>query len=240
MAKKTNKTSHVLNLITNGGSGDSGAEQEELKEAPEKKESEQEIKGEDAPEKEASLPAADKEMPVKVVSSGEKRVIVVDESSQNQKIENQILDNLTNHLEEEEKAEEKQNQPEEMAEEKQAQLEEKAEEKQAQPEETAAEKAEEKQSQPEKIYHMLNVMEEILGRKKLEKDMEEYNVCMCSRCRADVLALALTGLPAKYVVVDEGAMAPIIGYYENKFKSNTLAEIIKACMQVRDNPRHQP
>ena len=144
MAKKTNKTSHVLNLITNGGSGDSGAEQEELKEVPEKKESEQEIKGEDAPEKEASLPAADKEMPVKVVSSGEKRVIVVDESSQNQKIENQILDNLTNHLEEEEKAEEKQNQPEEMAEEKQAQLEEKAEEKQAQPEETAAEKAEEK------------------------------------------------------------------------------------------------
>ena len=218
MAKKTNKTSHVLNLITNGGSGDSGAEQEELKEVPEKKESEQEIKGEDAPEKEASLPAADKEMPVKVVSSGEKRVIVVDESSQNQKIENQILDNLTNHLEEEEKAEEKQ----------------------AQPEETAAEKAEEKQSQPEKIYHMLNVMEEILGRKKLEKYMEEYNVCMCSRCRADVLALALTGLPAKYVVVDEGAMAPIIGYYENKFKSNTLAEIIKACMQVRDNPRHQP
>ena len=216
MAKKTNKTSHVLNLITNGGSGDSGAEQEELKEVPEKKESEQEIKGEDAPEKEASLPAADKEMPVKVVSSGEKRVIVVDESSQNQKIENQILDNLTNHLEEEEKA------------------------KQAQPEETAAEKAEEKQSQPEKIYHMLNVMEEILGRKKLEKYMEEYNVCMCSRCRADVLALALTGLPAKYVVVDEGAMAPIIGYYENKFKSNTLAEIIKACMQVRDNPRHQP
>ena len=87
---------------------------------------------------------------------------------------------------------------------------------------------------------MLNVMEEILGRKKLEKYMEEYNVCMCSRCRADVLALALTGLPAKYVVVDEGAMAPIIGYYENKFKSNTLAEIIKACMQVRDNPRHQP
>ena len=225
MAKKTNKTSHVLNLITNGGSGDSGAEQEELKEVPEKKESEQEIKGEDAPEKEASLPAADKEMPVKVVSSGEKRVIVVDESSQNQKIENQILDNLTNHLEEEEKAEEKQNQPEEMAEEKQAQLE---------------EKAEEKQAQPEKIYHMLNVMEEILGRKKLEKYMEEYNVCMCSRCRADVLALALTGLPAKYVVVDEGAMAPIIGYYENKFKSNTLAEIIKACMQVRDNPRHQP
>ncbi len=229
MAKKTNKTSHVLNLITNGGSGDSGAEQEELKEVPEKKESEQEIKGEDTPEKEASLPAADKETPVKVVSSGEKRVIVVDESSQNQKIENQILDNLTNHLEEEEKAEEKQAQPEE-----------KAEEKQNQPEETAAEKAEEKQSQPEKIYHMLNVMEEILGRKKLEKYMEEYNVCMCSRCRADVLALALTGLPAKYVVVDEGAMAPIIGYYENKFKSNTLAEIIKACMQVRDNPRHQP
>ncbi len=199
MAKKTNKTSHVLNLITNGGSGDSGAEQEELKETPEKKEPEQEIKGEDTPEKETSLPAADKEIPVKVVSSGEKRVIVVDESSQNQKIENQILDNLTNHLEEKEKP-----------------------------------------SQPEeKIYHMVNVMEEILGRKKLEKYMKEYNVCMCSRCRADVLALALTGLPAKYVVVDEGAMAPIIGYYENKFKSNTLAEIIKACMQVRDNPRHQ-
>ncbi len=225
MAKKTNKTSHVLNLITNGGPGDSGAEQEELKEAPE-----QEIKGEDTPEKEASLPAADKETPVKVVSSGEKRVIVVDESSQNQKIENQILDNLTNHLEEAVE-EEKQNGPEEQ----QAQ----ADQQQNEPEEQQSE-PEEKQAEPqEKVYHMVNVMEEILGRKKLEKYMEEYNVCMCSRCRADVLALALTGLPAKYVVVDEGATAPIIGYYENKFKSNTLAEIIKACMKVRDNPRHQ-
>ena len=85
---------------------------------------------------------------------------------------------------------------------------------------------------------MVNVMEQILRRMNLPHHMEQYGVCMCSRCQADVLALILTRLPAKYVVVDESSTAPIIGFYESKFRVRILTEIIKACIDVKDHPRH--
>lgn len=87
-------------------------------------------------------------------------------------------------------------------------------------------------------YHMVNVMEQILKRMNLKQYLKQYDVCMCSRCQADVMALILTRLPAKYVVVDESSTAPIIGFYESKFKVRILTEIIKACMDVKENPRH--
>ena len=87
-------------------------------------------------------------------------------------------------------------------------------------------------------YHMVNVMEQILKRMNLKQYLKQYDVCMCSRCQADVMALILTRLPAKYVVVDESSTAPIIGFYESKFKVRNLTEIIKACMDVKENPRH--
>lgn len=95
-------------------------------------------------------------------------------------------------------------------------------------------------SQPEEepTYRMVNVMEQILKRQKLEQQMERYGVCTCSRCRADVEALALTKLPAKYIVVDKSTVAPMIGFYENRFRVNILTQIIRACIQVKDNPHH--
>ena len=48
----------------------------------------------------------------------------------------------------------------------------------------------------------------------------------------------LTHLPAKYVVVDGNPIAPIIGYYESKYRSRILTEVMKACILVKDKPRH--
>lgn len=90
----------------------------------------------------------------------------------------------------------------------------------------------------EEDYRMVNVMEQILMRQKLEEHMKRYEVCQCSRCRADVSALILTRLPAKYVVIDSSSVTPIIGFYESKFKIRILTEIIKACVDVKENPRH--
>lgn len=129
------------------------------------------------------------------VSSGDKKVIVVNKSGENDKISNEILNHLTSHLEEENMAK-------------------------------------------QEVYCMVNVMEKILDHINLDKQMETYEVCMCSRCRADIKALILTRLPAKYVVVGEDSVAPIIGYYENKFRVRILTEIIKACMDVKSGPRH--
>ncbi len=87
-------------------------------------------------------------------------------------------------------------------------------------------------------YHMVNVMEEVIRRYDLSGQIAKYGVCTCSRCHADVQALTLTHLPSKYVVVDGNPIAPIIGYYESKYRSRLLTEVMKACILVKDKPRH--
>lgn len=233
MPRKTNKTSHVLNLITNGSASEQEAAADEKKEEAqqEKKDavtgaaqgesSKETVQGgspketvqggssketsqggapketsREASPKEASQGAANpKESISRITANGDKTVIVVNETSQNDNISNKILDRLTDQLEEE----------------IQGKLD---------------------------HYHMVNVMEQILMRMNLKQYLKQYDVCMCSRCQADVMALILTRLPAKYVVVDESSTAPIIGFYESKFKVRILTEIIKACMDVKENPRH--
>lgn len=224
MPRKTNKTSHVLNLITNGSAPEQEAAADEKKEEAqqEKKdavteaaqggalketaqgEAPKETVREAAPKetvqsgapKETAQEAVNPKEPVsRLTANGDKTVIVVDETSRNDNISNKILDRLTDQLEEE----------------IQGKLD---------------------------HYHMVNVMEQILKRMNLKQYLKQYDVCMCSRCQADVMALILTRLPAKYVVVDESSTAPIIGFYENKFKVRILTEIIKACMDVKENPRH--
>lgn len=233
MPRKTNKTSHVLNLITNGSASEQEAAADEKKEEAqqEKKDavtgaaqgesSKETVQGgspketvqggssketsqggapketsREASPKEASQGAANpKESISRITANGDKTVIVVNETSQNDNISNKILDRLTDQLEEE----------------IQGKLD---------------------------HYHMVNVMEQILMRMNLKQYLKQYDVCMCSCCQADVMALILTRLPAKYVVVDESSTAPIIGFYESKFKVRILTEIIKACMDVKEKPRH--
>ena len=224
MPRKTNKTSHVLNLITNGSAPEQEAAADEKKEEAqqEKKDAVTEAARGGAPKetaqgeasketvreaspketvqggapKETAQEAVNPKEPVsRITANGDKTVIVVDETSRNDNISNKILDRLTDQLEEE----------------IQGKLD---------------------------HYHMVNVMEQILKRMNLKQYLKQYDVCMCSRCQADVMALILTRLPAKYVVVDESSTAPIIGFYESKFKVRILTEIIKACMDVKENPRH--
>lgn len=197
MPRKTNKTSHVLNLITNGSVPEQEATVDEKKEEAqqEKKDAVTEAVQGGAPKETAQEAANPKEPVSRITANGDKTVIVVDETSRNDNISNKILDRLTDQLEEE----------------IQGKLD---------------------------HYHMVNVMEQILKRMNLKQYLKQYDVCMCSRCQADVMALILTRLPAKYVVVDESSTAPIIGFYESKFKVRILTEIIKACMDVKENPRH--
>jgi len=195
--RKTNKTSHVLNLITNGSAPEQEADADEKREEAqqEKKDGVTEADQSGAPKETDQGGANPKESVSRITTNGDKTVIVVNETSQNDNISNKILDKLTDQLEEE----------------IQGKLD---------------------------HYHMVNVMEQILKRMNLKQYMKQYDVCMCSRCQADVMALILTRLPAKYVVVDESSTAPIIGFYESKFKVRILTEIIKACMDVKENPRH--
>lgn len=87
-------------------------------------------------------------------------------------------------------------------------------------------------------FHFLNVMEELLLQQDLEEILATHDVCTCKRCQADVCALALTSLPSKYVVISKTSLSPVLNFYENKFKIAMLTELNKACAIVRETPHH--
>lgn len=186
MAKRTNKTSHVLNLLIQpeeGGQPGGGEEPE------------------------AKQPAAEEE--------------------KLEEVSLKIQEELRRELEEEEGQERAEEPHKEEAESRQRQ------DGLIQP---PQEEIEGGREEPES-FRYVNVMEELVKRLKL--DPTQYGVCGCSRCRADVTALMLTTLPAKYVIVQEGAVAPMLNYYESKYKVQLLTAAIKACIRVRDNPHHE-
>ncbi len=88
-------------------------------------------------------------------------------------------------------------------------------------------------------YSFVNIMEQLILRQDINSYLEQYNVCKCPRCMADVCALALSGMPPKYVVTSKDSISPLLSYYESRNKILMLTELIKACNKVRENPRHE-
>ena len=215
MPKKTNKTSHVLSLLTNG------ADPEEI--------SGQDLSGERNTKKQekAGTEAAPMDSVQKVSSSGDKMVVVVDDQEEN--ISNKIFDDLAKQLENQEAQDRVQEAQDRVQEPQDGGRE---------PQDGGQEPRDGDHDSGQEECHIENVMENILTRMDLKKYMEQYGVCRCSRCCADTKALILTRLPSKYVVVHEDSVAPMIGFYENKFKVRIFTEILKACLQVKEKPRH--
>ena len=241
MPRKTNKTSHVLNLITNGSAPEQEAADEKKEEAQqEKKDAVTEAAQGGAPKEaaqgEAPKEAAQGEAP-KETAQGEASKETVREASPKETVQGGAP---------KETAREAANPKEPVS-----RITANGDKTVIVVDETSrndnisnkildrlTDQLEEEIQGKLDHYHMVNVMEQILKRMNLKQYLKQYDVCMCSRCQADVMALILTRLPAKYVVVDESSTAPIIGFYESKFKVRILTEIIKACMDVKENPRH--
>lgn len=80
---------------------------------------------------------------------------------------------------------------------------------------------------------MLPLVEEAL-----EHYVSLFHLCGCPRCIADAQALALSRLPAKYVVLSEGAFTPMMSLYRAKYESQVTTQVIYACKQIMDAPRH--
>ena len=83
----------------------------------------------------------------------------------------------------------------------------------------------------------INVME-VLVEERLEKYVKLFGLCSCQRCMADVRALALSRLSAKYVVLPPHAVNPMMSLYQAKFDSTVIAQVIYACKAVMESPRH--
>ena len=217
MAKKTNKTSHVLNLITG---------------------SQPPV----APSGETQQEGSAAEEPVRVPSAN---VTVVDPREEG-KLAEEIQKNLIRELEKEqaEQPQEQAEQPQEQAEQPQEQAEqpqEQAEQPQANagtPVQKEPEQQEEQKQEDGPSYRVVNVMEEILTPELILDALKSNDTCTCSRCQADVKALMLTRLPPKYIVADNTAVPMMLTYYCNKFRVAVLSQSIRACMKVKEHPRH--
>ena len=269
MAKKTNKTSHVMDLLTNGASPETEA---------------------DEAMDEVSADRQEKKSDVQSHTVTPSKVTVVDEGSRNDRLSQEILDQLTQELEDETAqnaaaapedeaapldpaADEAQDEASQAGDEA-APLDPVAGQEDAEDEDTApqaetgsaASQAETGSSVPQakgrpqdgrdeghpvipesqlanhtrdKEYQFVNIMEQLLLRQDLDAVLKSHNVCSCPRCTSDVCALTLTGLPSKYVVTNRDSISPLISYYENKYKIPLLTEFMKACNRVRENPRHK-
>ena len=233
MAKKTNKTSHVLNLITSSQPpvASSGETQPSSS-----------ASGETQQEGSAA------EEPVRVPSAN---VTVVDPREEG-KLAEEIQKNLIQELEKEQTEEqaeqpgEQEEQSEEQTEEQsEEQTEEQTEEQIEQPKTNAGtpvqkepEQQEEQKQEDGPSYRVVNIMEEILTPELILDALKSNDTCTCSRCQADVKALMLTRLPPKYIVADNTTVPMLLTFYRNKFRVAVLSQSMRACMEVKEHPRH--
>ena len=229
MAKKTNKTSHVLNLITGSQPPVPSS-------------------GETQPSAQASGETQQKgsadEEPVRVPYAN---VTVVDPREEG-KLAEEIQKNLIQELEKEqteEQAEQPGEQEEQSEEQPEEQPEEQTEEQTEQPKTNAGtpvqkepEQQEEQKQEDGPSYRVVNIMEEILTPELILDALKSNDTCTCSRCQADVKALMLTRLPPKYIVADNTTVPMLLTFYRNKFRVAVLSQSMRACMEVKEHPRH--
>ena len=221
MAKKTNKTSHVLNLIT--GSQPPVASSGETQPSSS-------ASGETQQEGSAA------EEPVRVPSAN---VTVVDPREEG-KLAEEIQKNLIQELEKEQ-TEEQAEQPGEPEEQSEEQTEEQTEQPKTNagtPVQKEPEQQEEQKQEDGPSYRVVNIMEEILTPELILDALKSNDTCTCSRCQADVKALMLTRLPPKYIVADNTTVPMLLTFYRNKFRVAVLSQSMRACMEVKEHPRH--
>lgn len=82
----------------------------------------------------------------------------------------------------------------------------------------------------------INIMQALVD-EKAPKYIQLLGVCPCSRCLADVKALALSHLEPKYIVVRKSQKL-LYSAYENHYNAAVISQIISACRVVIENPRH--
>lgn len=68
--------------------------------------------------------------------------------------------------------------------------------------------------------------------------MKNSNVCNCEKCKLDILAIVLNNVKPKYVVTEKGELYARLSALQSQFQVDIIAEITKACVIVKNNPRH--
>ncbi|MCI8285614.1 MAG: late competence development ComFB family protein, partial [Firmicutes bacterium] len=86
-------------------------------------------------------------------------------------------------------------------------------------------------------YVFVNVAEELV-RSKVTSLMQSNNMCTCSRCTNDVVALTLNKVPPKYVVTHKGILYARINACLPQYQTDLVTAISEACLTVKNHARH--
>lgn len=84
---------------------------------------------------------------------------------------------------------------------------------------------------------LVNVMETYV-RNKLEEMLEKAECCKCEACKGDMMAIALNGLPAKYVNTPTGELYSRIESLTSQNMVDIEISVAKAINVVSKRPRH--
>lgn len=90
----------------------------------------------------------------------------------------------------------------------------------------------------EKTHHVYNVVE-IIANEAISDVMERMEMCTCSKCTGDVLALALNSLPTKYVTSTAGKQYIQLNTFKKQFETDVEIALMKACITVKAAPNHE-
>lgn len=226
MARKSNKTAHVLNLLSGH---DTKKEPEKELETDVKKDADP-ISEQDSQPKDAQQPHPDPEPTEKIprgkISVPDSPSVSIIDQTEKDPVAEQIQANLFQEFQKEHDMNPEESQKESWEKEPEA-------EPVAEPEATIVSEPE-----PEPEFVRINVMERIVS-DKIIYFMRQFECCTCEKCIADTIALTLNGLPPKYIVTEPAAEAPLLSFYTNHFISEITVEATKACMTVKENPRHK-
>ncbi len=86
-------------------------------------------------------------------------------------------------------------------------------------------------------HNVFNVVE-IIANEKVADMMDRMEMCTCSKCTCDVLAIALNSLPTKYVTSDAGKQYIQLNSYKKQFETDVEIALMKACLTVKESPNH--
>lgn len=82
-----------------------------------------------------------------------------------------------------------------------------------------------------------NVMEAFVEA-KVDRLWKNHTGCTCSRCREDVIALALNHLQPKYVVSEAGALYVKMEQLENVNEVEVTQQVAAAMKVIGEHPHH--
>lgn len=89
----------------------------------------------------------------------------------------------------------------------------------------------------EKRAYLINLTERFVM-EMVDDVMQKTNVCTCTICKNDVLALALNSLTQHYVTSDAGKQYLQLDTYRKQNETDVLSALIKACVRVKASPKH--